>query len=91
MDVDTSKWSGEGEFTALLIERLREVSAIAALAIEDAPASRSEADYNFISNEVFVTFRVDVREERGRRFGVIPVSRAVVDQGDDGRRHSRRR
>ena len=47
MELDTSKWSGEGTFTQLLIERLREVDAVAFVRVEDAPASRSEADYNF--------------------------------------------
>ena len=56
MELDTSKWSGEGEFTALLMERLREVAGVHAVRVEDAPASRAESDYNFISNELFVTF-----------------------------------
>jgi hypothetical protein len=55
-EVDTSKWSGEGTFTQLLIDRLREVPGVAAIRVEDAPATRSDADYNFISNEVFVAF-----------------------------------
>src|SRR5581483_187048 len=78
MILDTSKWSGEGEFTARLVSRLGELPAVAAVRVEDAPASRTEADYNFISNELFVTFQTDVRRERGRRFGFVPVSREVV-------------
>ena len=78
MDVDTSNWSGEGEFTTLLVSRLRELPAVVALRVEDAPASRTEADYNFISNELFVTFQTDIRHERSRRFGIIPASRAVA-------------
>ena len=77
MDVDTTKWSGEGEFTTLLVAHLSELAPIAALRVEDAPASRSEADYNFISNEVFVTFRTGARRERVRRFGILPVTREV--------------
>ena len=80
MNVDTSKWSGEGEFTALLIERLRSVPTVAGVRVEDAPASRSEADYNFISNEVFVTFTTRERRERWRRFGVIPAWRVLLDK-----------
>ncbi|HZP48505.1 MAG TPA: hypothetical protein VFB07_08225 [Vicinamibacterales bacterium] len=79
-EVDAAKWSGEGAFTQLLIERLRALPAIAAVRVEDAPTSRSEADYNFISNEVFVAFAVNRRRERVRRFGVIPASRWIVDK-----------
>ena len=77
MDVDTSGWSGEGAFTQLLLDRLREVETIEYVRVEDAPASRSEADYNFISNEIFVLFRTGLRAERARRFGVLPVRRNV--------------
>jgi len=77
MEVDVTNWSGEGDFTNLLLARLREIAPIAAVRVEDAAATRSDADYNFISNEVFVTFKTDVRQERGRRFGILPVSREV--------------
>ena len=55
-ELDTSAWSGEGTFTQLVIDRLREVEAIALVRVEDAPATRSDADYNFISNEIYVAF-----------------------------------
>jgi hypothetical protein len=80
MELDTSKWSGEGEFTTLLVERLREVAAVHALRVEDAPASRAESDYNFISNELFVAFETAVRTEPVRRLGVFPGSRTVTYQ-----------
>jgi hypothetical protein len=80
VELDTSKWSGEGEFTALLVERLRGLSSIAMVRVEDAPASRSDADYNFISNELFVAFTTNVRRERFHRFGILPASRAVVEK-----------
>ncbi len=53
-EIDSSAWSGEGGFTQVLIDSLRELPAIRFLRVEDAPASRSEADYNFISNEIYV-------------------------------------
>ncbi len=56
MQIDTSGWSGEGEFTQLLLDRLRQIDAIAFVRVEDAPATRTEADYNFISNEIYVGF-----------------------------------
>jgi|SRR5581483_6515396 len=79
-DVDTTNWSGEGSFTQLLMEQLRALSAIRLIRVEDAPASRSDADYNFISNELFVAFAVAERREPTRRFGFIPGSRSVVDK-----------
>ena len=60
MVVDTSGWSGEGTFTQVLLDSLREVETIEHVRVEDAPASRSEADYNFISNEIFVLFRTEI-------------------------------
>jgi hypothetical protein len=80
MELDTSKWSGEGTFTALLVEHLRTLDSIALVRVEDAPASRSEADYNFISNELFVRFTTKVRHERIRRFGIFPGSRPVAEK-----------
>lgn len=77
MTVDTAKWSGEGTFTQVLIDWLQQLPGIAAVRVEDAPASRSEADYNFISNEVFVLFATTDVEEPIKRFGVIPATRRV--------------
>jgi hypothetical protein len=79
MQVDTTRWSGEGEFTAVLLEQLKQIAEIALLRVEDAPATRSEADYNFVSNEVFVSFNRLDRREPVRRFGIIPGSRTVTE------------
>jgi hypothetical protein len=78
MQVDTSKWSGEGTFTQTLLDCLQTLDGVDFVAVEDAPASRSDADYNFISNEVFVRFATTMREERGKKFGVIPTRRTVA-------------
>ena len=80
MPIDTSNWSGEGAFTHLLIERLQRIEGVALVRVEDAPASRSEADYNFISNEIFVAFAMAVRVERVRRFGFLPASRTITEK-----------
>jgi hypothetical protein len=80
MQIDTEKWSGEGAFTQVLIDHLKSVGGVAFLRVEDAPASRSEADYNFISNEIFVGFETLVRHERVRRFGFFSTSRDVVEK-----------
>jgi hypothetical protein len=77
MTVETSKWSGEGVFTQVLVDHLTQVAEIAAILVEDAPASRSEADYNFISNEIFVKFATEVHRERSRKWGVLPVTRTT--------------
>lgn len=77
MDVDISQWSGEGEFTQVLLDHLRQVPAIAAIRVEDAPATRSEADYNFMSNELFVDFATETRHERTRKWGLVPTRQIV--------------
>jgi hypothetical protein len=77
---DIAGWSGEGEFTQTLIDHLRTLETIALLRVEDAPASRSEADYNFISNEIFVTFTTVEKVERGKRFGLLPTVRTTREK-----------
>jgi hypothetical protein len=77
MTIETEKWSGEGTFTQVLIEHLKQLPEIAAIHVEDAPASRSDADYNFISNEIFVQFATEPHQERSRKWGVLPVTRTT--------------
>lgn len=80
MDVDISGWSGEGDFTQTMIDHLKNLEHITALKVEDAPSSRSEADYNFLSNEIFVTFAMVERREPIRRLGLIPGTRRVAEK-----------
>jgi hypothetical protein len=77
-EIDVSKWSGEGAFTQTLIERLKTIDELRLVRVEDAPASRSEADYNFMSNEMFVVFDTGTRSEPTRRFGLFPGTRDVA-------------
>jgi hypothetical protein len=79
-ELDTSKWSGEGTFTQVVIDRLRAIEAVTFVRVEDAPATRSDADYNFISNEVFVGFATRDRQERTTRFGFLPATRTVTEK-----------
>ena len=79
-ELDTSNWSGEGTFTQVLIDRLRAVDTISLVRVENAPASRSEADYNFISNEIFIAFTTIERAEPIKRFGFLPGSRVVSEK-----------
>ncbi len=78
MTVDDSNWSGEGTFTNALVEVLKSFAFIEHLRVEDAPASRTDADYNFISNEVYVGFRKEATVEPGRWMGIVPVKRTVL-------------
>ena len=78
MPIDTSKWSGEGAFTQVVLDRLQQIDRVVFVSVEDAPASRSEADYNFMSNEIFVGFAVEMHQERIRRFGILPALKAIA-------------
>jgi hypothetical protein len=80
VSLDTSKWSGEGTFTQLLADRLQEVDGVLLVRVEDAPASRSEADYNFISNEIYVAFATVAQRERVLRFGFLPGSKTSFEK-----------
>lgn len=80
MEVDVSGWSGEGDFTQTMVDRLKGVAHIVAIKVEDAPSSRSEADYNFLSNEIFVTFGTIQRREPVRRLGIIPGTKVVLEK-----------
>jgi hypothetical protein len=56
VDVDLDGWSGDGAFTQVLIDALRGVDGVRLLKVEDAPASRADSAFSFISNELFVVF-----------------------------------
>src|SRR5688572_8065809 len=79
-ELDTTKWSGEGTFTQFVIDQLREVAAVRFVRVEDTPATRSDADYNFISNEIYVGFATAERREPIKRFGLLPGSRMVTEK-----------
>jgi hypothetical protein len=80
MELDASGWSGEGGFTQLLIDALRGMPAIRAVRVEDAPASRADAAFSFISNELYVTFDVTRRRVPVKRFGFIPATAEVAER-----------
>jgi hypothetical protein len=56
MEFDTSGWSGDGAFTQVLVDALRALPGIRFVKVEDAPASRADAAFSFIYNEVYVGF-----------------------------------
>ncbi len=79
-ELETSAWSGEGTFTQLLIERMGERPGVRFVRVEDAPATRSDADYNFISNELYIGFATVDRQERFKRFGLLAGVRTVTEK-----------
>ena len=80
MQIESSGWGGEGTFTAVLLEALKSIETIEYLRVEDAPASRAEPGYAFLSNEVYVKFRTDSRNGTRRRFGIPWPTRVEVKQ-----------
>lgn len=84
MDVDTSSWSGEGDFTRRLIDAMKELP-ITRVKVEDAPSSRADAGFSFISNELFVVF-----EKRQPTLASLEAALTAVtdigqpDYSDDG-------
>ena len=80
MNLDGSGWSGEGTFTKLLIAALRESPAVEALKVEDAPASRADTGFSFISNELYVLFESTTHTVRRRKLGFIPASGMLREQ-----------
>ena len=79
MDLDTTNWSGEGAFTQTLIDSLQRLDQVAFLRVEDVPSSRSDVEYNFISNELFVAFRTRDRAVRSRVLGLLPLTRTRTE------------
>lgn len=72
MHLDTEGWSGEGEFTQLLIEVVSAIPEVRLLKVEDAPASRADAGFSFISNELFVGFETAPHISRAWVLGILP-------------------
>jgi hypothetical protein len=79
MELDTTNWSGEGAFTQALLDVLGTVEQVALLRVEDATSSRSDVEFNFISNELFVQFGTRERRVRAKMLGIIPVTRTVTE------------
>lgn len=84
MDVDTSSWSGEGDFTRRLIDALKAMP-IRFLKVEDAPASRADAGFSFISNELFVVFETQQTSLASLEAALAALSDiGEPDYSDDG-------
>lgn len=89
MNLDGSGWSGEGTFTKLLIDALRGLPVVEALRVEDAPASRADTGFSFISNELYVSF-VSASLENRMTLGGLEIALADIpdigapDYSDEG-------
>ncbi|MCL4812694.1 MAG: hypothetical protein KJ061_09425 [Vicinamibacteraceae bacterium] len=70
--IDREGWSGEGDFTETVLAALAGMPDVAALRVEDSPASRAEAGYAFISNEIYVQSATRAEVTATRRFGIVP-------------------
>ena len=79
MDLDTTRWSGDGAFTQTLIDSFQRLAQVACLRVEDVPSSRSDVDYNFISNDLFVGFRTRDRVVRAKWLGLLGVTRTLTE------------
>jgi hypothetical protein len=85
MQIESAGWSGEGTFTGVLLEALTAIEPIELLRVEDAPASRAEPGYAFISNEIYVRFKTGTRTETRRRLGLpwpakVQVKRMTLEE-----------
>jgi len=78
--IESDGWGGEGTFTAVLLEALKAIDTIEYLRVEDAPASRAEPGYAFISNEIYVGFKTESRTETRTRLGLPWRARIAVKQ-----------
>ncbi len=81
MEVDREAWSGDGEFTRLLVDTLETFDQIAHLRVEDAPASRDGGGYVLIATEIFVAFTPDPPPRPRARWPVLLGRRPASSPG----------
>lgn len=77
MILDKAGWSGDGDFTIELVAALESIEEIASLKVEDAPASQSGAGYNFLVNEIFLTFATERQTRTRKLMGLIPLPQQI--------------
>ena len=80
IEIDRDRWSGEGDFTEQLLSWLSEQPGVISLRVEDASSTRTDVEYNFISNEIYVEFKVRKFYQSRRVLGVIPFRRKTVEK-----------
>jgi hypothetical protein len=79
-DFDSTNWSGEGDFTQRLVDWCAGQDGVALVRVEDAPSSRSDVEYNFISNEIYLQFHIRERVEQRRFLYVVPFRRTLMEK-----------
>lgn len=79
-EIDSSRWSGEGDFTRKLVDWCAAQPAVTFVRVEDAPSSRTDVEYNFVSNEIFLRFRTRDRIETRRLLKIVPIRRVAAEK-----------
>jgi hypothetical protein len=74
-EIESSKWSGEGDFTRALVDVLSAWAEVSLVRVEDSPASRADTGYAFLSNEIYLGFTSRAEPVRERWLGLVPVTR----------------
>ena len=78
--IDREHWSGEGNFTQKLVDCLVVNDVIAFLRVEDAESTRTDVEYNFVSNEISIGFRTSSRVEQKKLWGIVMGRRTVTEK-----------
>lgn len=78
IQIDREKWSGEGDLTTALLERLASIEQVGFVRVEDAPAAGSGAGFSFICNEIYVAFRIQRTIHLRRVLGFLPLPGIVL-------------
>ena len=78
VQIDREAWSGDGDFTQLLLEKLASIEQVGFLRVEDAPVGRAGTAFNFICNEIYVAFRIQRTIGVRRLFRRVPLPAIVL-------------
>lgn len=71
--IESDGWSGDGDFTRRLVEEFAAMEDVAEVRVEDSPASRTDAAFAFLANEIYV--RAATRTVRRREPWLRVLSR----------------
>ena len=75
--IDRQAWSGDGDLTAALLATIASIEQVGFVKVEDAPAGRTGAAFNFVCNEIYVAFRMQRAIDWRRHVGVVPLPAIV--------------
>lgn len=77
--IESTGWSGDGEFTRRLVDELAAMDEVAAVRVEDSPASRHDTGYAFLANEIYVEPATRMARRREPWLGVLSREREVAE------------